>query len=308
MIATLTLNPALDEAVETGTLHLGATNRCSLDALEPGGKGINASRVIHRLGRATCAFGFVGGVTGQIVRARIESEGVPTAFEEVDEPTRINVIVLEREGARRTQLHLPGARVEPARAGGLAAHIADRSDVTTVVLAGSLPPGLEPDTYGDLIAPLRARGFAVILDTSGPALAHALGARPTLIKPDVEEAEALLGRPLPDDAAVLAGALEIRARGPEYVVISQGKDGAIAVGPDGAWKARAPAVTAHATVGCGDSMVAGIAVALSERRPFSDALLLGTACGAATAAVPGTKLCSAADVERIRAAVEVHPI
>jgi 1-phosphofructokinase len=64
LIATVTLNPAIDEAVSIDAFRLGDRNRCELANLDPGGKGINASRVIHRLGRNTIALGFVGGVTG----------------------------------------------------------------------------------------------------------------------------------------------------------------------------------------------------------------------------------------------------
>ena len=307
-VTTLTCNPALDEAVAIDGLILGATNRCSLDALDPGGKGINASRVISRLGRPTRALGFIGGPTGALLRARLDAEGVPHAFDDVDGATRINIMIYERGAGRRTRVYLPGPEVDPARLAGVYAKLDAIEQGEIVIVAGSLPPGLPDTTYRDVAAWLGRRGVRTIVDTSGPALANALDARPFAIKPNVEEAEEILARTLPDDASILLAARELRQRGAQYVVISQGADGAIGVGPEGEWKAIPPPVDALSTVGSGDSMVAGLAIAFSEGAGFVEALRLGTATGAATATTPGTHLCERVNVERLLRDVVVTAI
>lgn len=307
-IATVTLNPALDIAVAIDAVTLGATNRCSLDALDPGGKGINASRVLHRLGRKTIAFGFLGGVTGALLRERLGDEGLPCEFDEVDEPTRFDVMVYERDSGRRSRLDLPGARVDPAKVAALLSRLERLGPNALVILGGSVPPGLPDTIYHDAVIALRRNGIRSIVDTSGQPLAAAIAARPSLIKPNVEEAEAVLGRRLTSDGAILEAAYELRRNGPDYVVISQGADGAIGVGPDGAWKAVPPSIVARSTVGSGDSMVAGLAIGLSEGDGFAEGLRLGTAAGAATAMVPGTHLCNALDVERLLSNVTLRPL
>lgn len=298
-IITLTLNPAIDQALQIDQIVLGGTNRCRLDALDPGGKGINASRVIHRLGRPTLALGFVGGVTGAMLRARLDAEGVPNDFGEVSELTRVNVMVYETTPRRRTRIYLPGARVEPSQLVGIWRRLDGVPAGSMVILGGSLPPGLSPDTYRELVLGLNERGARAVVDTSGAALALVLAAGPALIKPNVEEASEVLGRTLVGDDDVLEAARELRRRGAERVVISQGADGAIGVGPDGAWKAVPPRVVARSTVGSGDSMVAGMAIALNEGKGLDEALRLGTAAGAATALTPGTQLCRPEDVARL---------
>lgn len=290
-IATVTLNPSLDEAIAIDEIVLGATNRCSLDALDPGGKGINASRVIHRLGRRTRAYGFVGGAVGALLTERLQAEGLPHDFDEVTGLTRLNVMIYESASGRRSRLYLPGAPVQPAQAAALFERAIQSAAQGIVVLGGSLPPGLPETIYAEFVIAARAAGVRAIVDTSGAALDAVLAARPLLVKPNVEEAEALLGRALPNDASVLAAAREIRDRGPEFVVVSQGAAGAIGVGPDGAWKVEPPAVEACSTVGSGDSMVAGMAIVFNEGGGFVAALRLGTAAGAATAMVAGTHLC-----------------
>ncbi len=299
VIGTVTMNPAIDEAVSIDSLALGRTNRCRLDAVDPGGKGVNASRVIHRLGRATLALGFVGGVTGAFLRAELDREGVPHAFDDVDGFTRINVMVYERSSARRTRLYLPGAPVVVERLVDLKRRLESAPPGCIVLLGGSLPPGLPETTYADLVMWLHARGMRAIIDTSGEALARALAAKPLLIKPSVEEAEELLGYRLTDDAAIVQAAHELHRRGAEHVVISQGADGAIGVGPDTVWKAIPPIVEACSSVGSGDSMVAGLAIAFNEGCTLAYGLRLGTAAGAATAMTPGTRLCEAEEVEAL---------
>jgi 1-phosphofructokinase len=299
VITTVTLNPTIDEAVTIDTFVLGAANRCALDALDPGGKGVNASRVIHRLGRATVALGFVGGLTGEMLRRRLDAEGVPHAFDEVGGLTRLNVMIYERAGGRRSRLYLPGPTVTAHSLATLRVRLGEVPPGGIVVLGGSVPPGLGDDVYATLVARLRGRGVRAIVDTSGRALAAVLGAGPLLVKPNAEEAAELLGRPiLTDEDAVEAGR-ELRARGAENVVVSQGEGGAVAVGPGGCWKAVPPRVVARSTVGSGDSMVAGLAVALAEGRALEDGLRLGTACGAATAAVAGTRLCEKDGVDAL---------
>ncbi|HZP95431.1 MAG TPA: PfkB family carbohydrate kinase [Candidatus Limnocylindria bacterium] len=118
----------------------------------------------------------------------------------------------------------------------------------------------------------------------------------------------LLGRPIAGDEDALEAACSFRALGAENVVISQGAQGAIGVAAAGAWRARPPAVLARSTVGPGDSMVAGLAIALDEDLGLAEGLRLGSAAGAATCAVPGTQLGSREEVERLLPLVMVEPL
>ena len=305
IVRTVTLNPAVDEAIAVERLALGSINRCELDAVDPGGKGINAGRVIHRLGRPTLLLGFVAGVTGAYLRAALDREGVPHAFESIAGLTRINVMLLERANGRRTRMYLPGASVTATQLQRLRDALDDAPSGSLVVLGGSLPPGVPGNFYAATITRLRERGVRCILDTSGTALEQALPARPLLIKPSLDEAEQVLGRSLPDTDAVIEAARELQRRGAENVVISRGESSTIALADDGLWEARPPEIAACSTVGSGDSMVAGLAIAMNEGMSFPEALRLGTAAGAATAMTTGTQLGDAREIERLRELVVI---
>lgn len=307
-ITTVTINPAIDEAVALDVLDLGGKSRCSLDSLDPGGKGVNASRVIHRLGRQTLALGFAGGLTGDLLRQKLVQEEVPSEFIIVAESTRVNIMIYERVASRRSRLYLPGPHVSLESLHELEQRLFEVPAKSVVVLGGSVPPGLPVTIYRDLIIALQARGISCVVDTSGEALAAALEARPVLVKPNVEEASELLARSVLTDDDALAAAHDIRALGAQQVVISQAARGAIGVNASGAWKAVPPKIEACSTVGSGDSMVAGLAIAIDEGSPLMEGLRWGTAAGAATAMMAGTQLCRAADVYKLLPAVQLHEL
>jgi 6-phosphofructokinase 2 len=308
-VYTVTLNPAVDHYVEIGHLDLGETNRVRHSEFDVGGKGVNVSRVLHRLGHDTVAVAFVAGRAGDVVERALAREGVPARLIEGPGETRTNVSFRERDTGRQTSLNERGAEVPPALLDRLRDVLREIPPGGVAVLAGSVPPGPPPEVYRNLVTELRARGVRTVVDTSGEALAAALEARPALIKPNDEEAGDLIGRRLETEEDVMAAGRELRDRGPEIVVISMGGRGALAFTPEGVYRAVPPSVEKKSTVGSGDSMVAGLALALQpEAMPFPEALRLGTAAGAATAMTPGTDLCERDDVLRLLDEVRVERV
>ncbi|HEY8429350.1 MAG TPA: 1-phosphofructokinase [Sandaracinaceae bacterium] len=307
MILTLTLNPAVDETVWIDRLEPGSVHRVADAHLDPAGKGINVSRMADRLGCATMAFGLVGGDAGDMIEKALGAEGVQHYFVRVPGETRINFTVVER-GGRASSFYGPGPHV-PAEALASLERVLERwlAVGSVLVLAGSLPRGVGAGAYATYVRMAREAGVRVVLDTSGDALREGVAARPDLIKPNVREAEELLDRSLGDDAAILGAARELAAR-VRTVVISMGARGAICVRGGEAWRVHTPVVERRSTVGPGDSMVAGMAVALARGAGVEAALALGTAAGAATAAASGTALGSAEDVRSILPRVRVERI
>ncbi len=222
--------------------------------------------------------------------------------------TRVNVTVVAAPGDA-TSVYGPGPPVEPQ-------HVAALTDVLhfwlqagrVLALAGSLPPNLPADWYAGLIRRARERGVAVILDAHGPALREGLAAGPDVIKPNVKEAEELLGRDLGDDETVLDGARELAARTRGIAVISMGERGAVCVLGERAWRVVPPEVEPRSTVGSGDSFVAGLAVGVARGDEVAHALRPGAAAGAATAASEGTSLGTAQAVEALLPRVRVEAI
>ncbi|HEX7118735.1 MAG TPA: 1-phosphofructokinase family hexose kinase [Longimicrobiales bacterium] len=310
MIITLTPNPAINQIVFVDRLALGEKNRFPESQLDPAGKGVNAARVIHRLDWPTIAFGFAAGVVGEMIEGALQAEGVEHHFIRVPGESRINVTLVEREEGRTTDLNGPGPAVDQAHAAKLEHLVSSWLRAARVlVLGGSLPPGVSEDTYAGYISMARAEGVRTILDAEGEPLRLGIAARPDLVKPNVAEAEALLGRALPDVHAIVEGAHEIAAFGIGTVVISMGPEGAVCVDDGRAWRAFSPGGRPlERAYGSGDSMIAGLAVGLARGEGIVHALRLGTAAGAATAIVPGVTLGTAESVHSLLSRVEIEEV
>lgn len=309
MIVTLTMNPALDQTAWVERLMPGEVHRVLDTQLDPAGKGINVSRMAHRLGWPTIAFGFIAGETGNIVEKALESEQVQHHFVPVAGNTRVNTTIVDRSTQLATSFYAPGPSVPADAAHTLATLVRFwMQGGRVLVLAGSLPPGIAADTYARQVRAAKAQGVKVILDSDGSALREGLAALPDLIKPNVAEAERLLERKLTGLTAIRDAARELAAPGIRTVVISMGAEGALCVEGNRTWRVHPLEVKRKSTVGSGDSMVAGLAVALARGAPIDEGLRLGTAAGAATAMTPGTALGSPEDVAKLLPQVRLEEL
>lgn len=285
MICTVTLNPSLDYTVELNDLHIGAVNRTFKEKLRPGGKGINVALMLNRLGQPVRALAFAAGYTGHMLAGQLADAGLPAELLWAREGmTRINVKI---EAGAETEINGRGPALKPADLVQLASRLAVLGEGDWVVLAGSLPAGLPPNTYARLLAPLAARGVKAVVDAEGQALAAALEARPFLVKPNRQELEALAGRPLPTRQEVLEAARQLQDRGAVNVLVSLGAQGALLLTGEGQSLFRdAPQGAVLGTVGAGDAMVAGFLTGWLTTGQWENALALGMAAGSATAFSP----------------------
>lgn len=302
MIATLTLNPAVDKTVVVPNFAIAKTNRASVERLDPGGKGNNVAKALRQLGCDVVALGFAAGLNGRFLRYALDDLGVVHDFIDVPGETRVNLKIEDPALGTETELNEPGFLVSPehlAQMGAVLAKYAARAEF--VVLAGSLPPGAGPETYAKLIRIAAGQGARTILDASGEALRLGITARPDLVKLNRAEAEELIG-----NASDLAAALaSVQAMGAARVVITLGAEGAVAACGERRYRARAPRVEARCTVGAGDAMSAAFAFSLARGMEFADALRLATAAGAAAAASPGSSVASRAEIDALVPRVEI---
>ncbi|MDB6124019.1 MAG: tagatose-6-phosphate kinase [Pedosphaera sp.] len=152
-----------------------------------------------------------------------------------------------------------------------------------MVLSGSLPQGLRPDAYAQLIRGAHRAGIKTILDCDGAALKHAILARPFLVKPNEHELAQWFGKPLRSEASILKAARSLSAAAQGWVVVSLGKRGAMLVNETEQVRccARPPKVSPINTVGAGDAMVAAIVRQIELGASPQDWLRAGVAVGTA---------------------------
>ncbi len=279
MVYTVTLNPAVDYVVELDNLKMGDINRTSNEKIFFGGKGINVSIVLQRLGIETTAMGFIAGFTGKALENSLRFEGVHTDFLEADGFTRINIKI---KSSPETELNGSGPFVDEQLLMGLIERLKLLKNDDIVVLSGSLPASLKSNTYKRIIDELKDTGVKIVLDTSGPALKEAVSSSPYLIKPNLAEMSSLLNKKLTVESEVIEGAKRLQKFGARNILVSMGPMGAIFVGEDGTvMREEAKRGRVINTVGSGDSMVAGFIAGLPGG--LRSALRLGIAAGSATA-------------------------
>ena len=309
MIYTVTLNPALDKTVEIPGMALDTVNRITSMRTDPGGKGINVSKVIAKLGGESCAVGILGGESGRTLLAALEREGLRTHFRFVEGQTRTNLKIIDRALHTTTDINEPGLTVSPADLDALLRDLLGMvREGDIVVLAGSLPQGAPQDTYRVWTAACREKGARVCLDADGVLLAEGLKAAPYLIKPNEDELSRLVGHRLTDTDELIAEGRRLLKGGVTRVVISLGEHGALYLRGNEVLYAEGLSVPVGSTVGAGDSVVAALAYADSLGMSDEDAVRLSTATGAANVMCSGTQPAEREAVEKLLPQVKIRRI
>ena len=306
-ILTVTMNPAVD--VSTSAAQVTPTHklRCAAPRHFPGGGGINVARVVQRLGGDVAALYPVGGLPGQQLRRMVDDEGVRSLCLDIGGDTRESFSVLDRARQQEYRFVLPGPVLTSAEWQACLDRIAALTPPPHYLVAsGSLPPGVPDDFYARLATLARALGSQFVLDSSGPALAAALGAGVFLVKPSLRELRELSGQPLASAPEWQAAAQALVAGGQAQVVaLSLGERGALLVTADAVCAVPALAVPVASTTGAGDSFVGAMVWALARGDDLRSAFRHGVAAGAATLLSQGSALCQAADVRRLYPAVQM---
>ena len=309
MITTITLNPSLDEYIMVHGLVMEETNRWVRRHRYAGGKGIDVSRAIHEMGGITTAYGFIGGPNGRVVEILLDEEGVPFSFTPIEQETRTNFIITDAKTHQQTRIGAPGPHISKGELERFLTKMRKiRPSPNLVAAGGSVPPGVPVSIYYDIVTEAKGFGVRTVLDSAGQWLEAGIKAKPYLIKPNVHEAEALVGRELTTEEAIIEAALNLEEMGIEVVVISRGKDGIIATTKGSIIKAVPPSVRVRSAVGAGDCTIGGLALKLAYGEPLIEACRLAVAMGTAAVLTPGTELCRRADVERLLPQIQVWEI
>jgi 1-phosphofructokinase family hexose kinase len=313
MIVTVTLNAAQDRTISVPNFHVGGRNRASESLTQPGGKGVNVARALLRLGQPVIATGLAGGRVGTYIIEALTAEGILNDFVRITEESRTSTAVIDPTGQQQTEINELGPAVAEHELAVLLDKIRYLAKGAEIfVLAGSLPPDVPPDFYESALRALN-RECMTVLDASGPALRRAIAAAPSLVSPNVREAEEVVGHEFGDPLEMVAGARSLVAMGAGGAVIHSA-DGCVAhVVPPGetghrSYVAHLPARTPLSTIGSGDSFLAGLLAAWYRRADVTEALAQAVAAGAANTLKLGAGVFDLEDVEALARQVKVEVV
>jgi 1-phosphofructokinase family hexose kinase len=313
MFLCVSMNPAVDWRLKLPRLQPGAVNRVTEASAAPGGKAAHVTMVLQTLGAKPNWLGFAGGMTGKVLveglrEIGIRVEAVPTAGS-----TRMNLEIIEENGTV-TEVLEPGPCVSSPELQSMEDMferlLAGRTEDVTVLLSGSLPPGVPRDYYATLISRAHKHGSRVFLDTSGEPLKLALREHPDFVKPNQEEAESLTGSPIQGPSSTANALQQFLQSGAAAGAISLGAKGLVfqSAREGDALFARAPEQSAQSCVGSGDATLAGFAFAAAQGLDAPESLRLAAACGAANCLADRPGRARAADIMRLKEQIRIEKL
>ena len=312
MIVTVTLNAAIDRTLTVPNFQLGHRHRASAGLTLAGGKGINVARTLKALDVPVVATGLAGGRTGTRIVEELTTEAILNDFVRIGGESRTSTMVVDPTGGTATEIYEWGPQVSRDELGVLLekiAYLARAADL--VVLAGSLPRGVDPGFYAEAIRELSRRRVRAVLDAEGVPLRLGVEAEPWLVSPNQREAEGLVGQELHDEEDFLMALGAIAELGARNVLIGH-EAGAFALIREERrgrrFEANIPTLVPVAAAGAGDAMLAGYLAASVAEQPTEEALRSAVATGAAATLEVGGGRFDPREASRLAPSVTVRAV
>ena len=307
MIITVTLNPALDKTLEVPNFTPGRRHRTVDQVTMPGGKGVNVARAIKRLGQPVIATGLTGGATGTRIVEALNGEAILNSFVRIREESRTNTAVLDPTTGLQTEINERGPAVSKQELELFHEKLVYLSrGASMCVFAGSLPRGVEPDLYADLIREVKKLGVTTVLDTEGEPLRLATRAEPDIVSPNELEAEELVGQEFNDveDRAQAVVEMTRLGAGEAIMTVADGCYAHVLDGGPALFRVSVEEQEARSRIGSGDAFLAGYVAARYAGRPPVECLRYGVACGAESIQHFGAGVIDPAKVDRLLGEVD----
>ena len=300
MIATLTLNPAVDKSTEVEQIIPEKKLRCSEMICEAGGGGINVSKALCELGADTISIFPYGGINGKLLVQLLEEKAIKINPVKINGSTRESIVVNETSTNRQFKFIMPGPSISEEEMNKITTVVKSLTDVSFLVCSGSLPPGIPDDFLAGIAKIVKEKGIKFIVDTSGEPLNKVLKQGVYLIKPNMSELCFLTGKKYIQTSEIEKAVDQLMNKNfCEVSVVSMGPSGAMVATKDFKKRFPAPVVKKISTVGAGDSMLAGIAWMLEREKTLEEAIQFGIACGTAATINKGSQLFKKQDALRL---------
>ncbi len=308
LILTLTLNPAIDRTITVDRLVFEDRAYINSTRESAGGRGINASCVIHSFGGETLAIVTSGGNSGARLEQFLRACGVPVVVAPIRNEVRTNLNITDKYGLT-VALNETGPTMDKEELDRLEKIVRDKLEIASwLMICGSVPPGVPSGFYARLIEMARKKNVKTLLDTDGEALREGIEARPNVVTPNQQEAERLLSAALLTRSQFLDAVGRILAMGPQIVALTLGSRGAVAAQGENIVEVLPPRVDAVCPIGSGDATAAALVWALERENDFEQAVRWAVAAGTASARLPGISFASLEQTKEIYDQVEVRRV
>ncbi|MEV7973820.1 PfkB family carbohydrate kinase [Cellulomonas sp. NPDC089187] len=299
----------------TLTIESGAQDQDTELHVHPGGQGLWVARMAYSLGADVVLCGPFGGETGTVLSHLAEKENLRVRA--IGTAGSNGAYLHDRRGGERQELaFMPPSRLDRHEIDDLyGTALVEALDADVCVITGAFPATVLPGSFfGRLVGDLRAAGVKTVADLSGDAARQAVASGVDVLK--MSHSELVEAELAADDsvAALTAGARRlIEPRGDEMrgvgaVMVSRAAEPALLVTAAHVREVVAPSVTTVDHRGAGDSMTAGIAVAVGRGLGMAEAARLGAAAGALNVTRRGLGTGHREQIERFAEQISVHEV
>jgi len=286
---TLTGNLLWERTLEFASWSPGQTQRARTSSFQVGGKGINVTRMLVRLGARTEALCFAGGSTGADCTAWLREKNIPHRAFGNSEATRIGTVI-RSPNQPETTFFSPDVAPDAAAWAACAAFIDQLPVDSVLALCGSFPgwatPAAEPLRVA--LARWALRG-TLVADTYGPPLDWALQQPLAFIKNNRDEFDALTPATAPAEPFATRLAAALKRPPVQAWIVTDGEKPAWLAERDGPPRTLTPPiVNAVSPTGSGDVLLACLLQGCYHKGlSLHDALVHALPYAAANAAHPG---------------------
>jgi 1-phosphofructokinase/tagatose 6-phosphate kinase len=312
VILTVTLNAAIDRTVAVPNFRLGRRHRAVESRTVAGGKGVNVARALKLLGRPVIATGLAGGPTGARILELLTEEAILNDFTRIRGESRTNLAIIDPTSGEQTEINERGPEVATDEVDQFIEKLLYLAQGASLcVLAGTLPPGVDPALYARLVAELRRLGVQTLLDTEGEPMRLGLRAEPAIVAPNVEEAEGAVGHEFNDADDLALGLASLLEMGAREAIITRPAGCVAILAEDAArhrYEVEIDPLEPVSGVGSGDCFLAGYAATRYDGASPRECLAFGVACGAESTQHFGAGTINAREAERLLSRVEVREV
>jgi 1-phosphofructokinase len=270
MIYTITLNPSLDYTVKVPDFEIGKINRSCFEKMEIGGKGINVSKVLKKLGMDSTICGFYAGSIGENIIEEAKNLDLNNIWIKVKGCSRINIKLLSTP---ETAINGKGCEASIDDLDKLCNKI-NTDKNTYVILSGSVCQGLDSNAYAYIMSKLQGK---FIVDAEKQLLLNSIKHKPFLVKPNHLELGEIFNTSIDSFEKAIIYGKKLCEMGAENVIISMGNIGAVFVNINNEYTVKANKINVANTVGAGDTMLAGFIYSLINKKDFEESLIFALA-------------------------------
>ena len=315
MIITVTLNAAIDRTLAVPNFRLGRRHRAVEQTTMAGGKGVNVARALKALGQPVIATGVAGGATGTRIIEQLTEDAILSDFVRIREESRTSTAVVDPTSGEQTEINERGPTVSDAELELFVdklLYLAKGAGIC--VFSGSLPRGVSPGLYAELVGEMKKLGVTTVLDSEGEPLRVATRAEPTIVTPNELESEELVGHEFSDEDDRLRALGQMVELGTSEAIMTMAS-GCLALLADDSdpttrhlYRVTLEPLEPVSAVGSGDAFLAGYLACRYRGETAEECLRFGVACGAESTRHFGAGVLERREVERLLPQVQVETL